>query len=186
MNSNAGKLKLPIETPRLLLSLWEEEDFEGYWNLCRESAKGNFFEGWAMNREKAVDFFRWQRSKYEKMDPVTDIIGLAVIEKESGSRAGHVSVGRHGLHDETEISYGLLPSYRGKGYATEACSALTEWAFSHFSLSYIIGTAPAENSASCRVLEKSGFTFVRNEMEAVPLLGRSLLFTYWRKYRETA
>lgn len=172
----------PLETRRLFLSLWGEDDFEAYWNLCRESAQGNFFEGWAMTREKARAFFRWQRAKYEKMDPVGDIIGLAVMEKESGSIAGHASVGRHDIHPETEISYGLLPPFRNKGYATEVCSALTSWVFDRFSLSHIIGTAPVDNTASCRVLEKCGFRFIRNELEDVPVLGRALLFATYRKY----
>ena len=173
---------LPIETPRLFLSLWGEEDFEAYWNLCRESAQGNFFEGWAMTREKARNFFRWQRAKYEKMDPVGDIVGLAVMEKESRALIGHASVGRHDLHRETEISYGLLPPFRQKGYATEVCHALTSWAFHHFPLPYIIGTAPVDNTASCRVLEKCGFQFIRNEIETVPVLGRQILFACYRKY----
>ena len=173
---------LPIETPRLLLALWGEEDFQGYWKLCRESAKGNFFEGWAMGREEALNFFRWQRAKYEKMDPVGDIIGLAVMEKESRAVMGHASVGRHDLHQETEISYGLLPPFRGKGYATEVCCVLTQWAFSHFPLTSIIGTAPVDNTASCRVLEKCGFQFIRNEIETVPVLGRQILFACYRKY----
>lgn len=56
-----------------------------------------------------------------------------------------------------EIGYGTLTEFQGRGYATEAVSALTQWALAQPGVSQVIAEALPENPASVRVLEKSGF-----------------------------
>ena len=53
--------------------------------------------------------------------------------------------------------YSLLPAYRGKGYATEAVRALTDWAFSHPEVRKIIAETLPDNEPSIRVLKRTGF-----------------------------
>ena len=65
-----------------------------------------------------------------------------------------------------EIGYGMLKRFQGQGYATEAVSALTEWALSQPDVSQVVADALPENRASTRVLEKSGFTEVGPGEEA--------------------
>ena len=49
-------------------------------------------------------------------------------------------------------------AYHGKGYATEAVSAMVCFCFTHTELRRIWTDVDARNVASCRVLEKCGFT----------------------------
>lgn len=58
---------------------------------------------------------------------------------------------------EAEIGYGISDDYRGCGYATEAVSALTDWAFMQPGVIHIIAETEGSNAASQRVLEKTGF-----------------------------
>ena len=56
-----------------------------------------------------------------------------------------------------EIGYGVLPEYEGKGYATEAVTAATVWAAKQPGVTRIEAETLADNIASQRVLEKSGY-----------------------------
>lgn len=60
-------------------------------------------------------------------------------------------------YETVEIGYGVEPEYRNQGYATEAVGLLTAWAFAQKGVSFVSAQADAENTASLRVLEKSGF-----------------------------
>ncbi len=64
--------------------------------------------------------------------------------------------GDHLPDGDIEIGYTLIPSYWGKGFATEACKRLLQFAFEESPLEEIVATIDAGNSASRRVLEKSG------------------------------
>ncbi|WBW95634.1 GNAT family N-acetyltransferase [Oceanirhabdus sp. W0125-5] len=173
---------LPIETERLIIRKWREEDFQSYNFLCQESIRGHFFDGWAMEEDDAKNFFHWQLSKYENMDPIGDIIGLAIIEKSTGKIVGHGGIGKHDDVDETEIFYGIVKAYRGKGYATEASRGITSWALDTFSIPYIIGTVGLDNIESQKVLERSGYNFIEEQNHNVSVLEKSFDFKYYRCY----
>jgi RimJ/RimL family protein N-acetyltransferase len=57
---------------------------------------------------------------------------------------------------EVDVAYRLLPVYWGQGLATEAALASVHYGFAELGLKRIIGLAMPENSASIRVLEKTG------------------------------
>jgi putative acetyltransferase len=58
-----------------------------------------------------------------------------------------------------EVGYSLAEDCWGKGYMTEACNAVVDFAFREFDLVVIgICTGP-ENVRSQRVIEKCGFVF---------------------------
>jgi len=63
---------------------------------------------------------------------------------------------------DVEIAYHFLPSAWGKGYATEAATAILAFGFENLRLKEIIGLAYQDNVASWRVLEKAGMRFVGN------------------------
>ncbi|MBO0870237.1 MAG: GNAT family N-acetyltransferase, partial [Micromonosporaceae bacterium] len=55
------------------------------------------------------------------------------------------------------IGYGLLPQWRGKGYATRAVRLVADWAFRHTGIARLVAGTSPENVASQRVLERAGF-----------------------------
>ena len=57
-----------------------------------------------------------------------------------------------------EIGYWLGEPFWGRGIATEALRAVTEYAFANFDLIRLYAGVLAWNPASCRVLEKAGYT----------------------------
>lgn len=60
---------------------------------------------------------------------------------------------------EVEIGYILKKSAWGKGYATEATKRLLKFAFEETPLEEIVATIDSDNTASQRVLEKSGLVY---------------------------
>jgi RimJ/RimL family protein N-acetyltransferase len=85
--------------------------------------------------------------------------GLTIRDAATGRFAGDISLfygDRHLL--QGMLGYGLLPAWRGRGFATRAVRLLAGWALTRAGLARVIaGTAPA-NVASQRVLERAGFT----------------------------
>jgi RimJ/RimL family protein N-acetyltransferase len=78
-------------------------------------------------------------------------------------RAADAIVGSIGLFHadwevrSAEIGYGVRSDERGKGYATEALSAVARWALTAGGLQRAWLTANTDNLASVRVAEKAGF-----------------------------
>jgi [ribosomal protein S5]-alanine N-acetyltransferase len=60
-------------------------------------------------------------------------------------------------YGDVEIGYSVIPSYQGKGYATEIVQALVEIAKKDSRVKRIVARTTDSNKASCIVLEKTGF-----------------------------
>ncbi|MCB1518795.1 MAG: GNAT family N-acetyltransferase [Hyphomicrobiaceae bacterium] len=67
--------------------------------------------------------------------------------------------------DSIEIGYWLGEPYWGKGYASEAAAALISALFDVAPDAPLMARALADNSASCRVLEKAGFRLISETVD---------------------
>lgn len=83
---------------------------------------------------------------------------LAIVDAASGAFAGEIGLFyQEPVTQQAMIGYGLLPPFRGRGFASRAVRLLTGWAFENIGLARIIaGTAP-DNTASQAVLQRAGF-----------------------------
>ena len=73
-----------------------------------------------------------------------------------------------------EIGYWLGEPFWGKGIATRALCALTEYAFTHFDLVRIYATVFEWNPASARVLEKAGYQYEGRLRKSVTKDGKTI------------
>ena len=80
-----------------------------------------------------------------------------LITLPGGERVGELCFRGLPPDGAVELGCGLLPDFWGKGYATEAVIAVTEWALKQPGVSRIEAEAEEDNLASLRVLEKAGF-----------------------------
>ena len=55
------------------------------------------------------------------------------------------------------MGYWLSEEFWGRGIATRAVTAMSDWAFAQYNLTRVFAMAFAHNAASIRVLEKAGF-----------------------------
>ncbi|MFG2604074.1 GNAT family N-acetyltransferase [Streptomyces sp. NPDC048514] len=91
---------------------------------------------------------------------------FALVRREDGRAVG--GIGFHGAPDEegrVEIGYDLVEGARGRGYATEAVGALTEWALARPDVDLVLATIEHDNAASQRVVARAGFTRATVEEE---------------------
>jgi [ribosomal protein S5]-alanine N-acetyltransferase len=87
-------------------------------------------------------------------------LGFGVIDKETRSVIGAASFkGPPDAGGMVEIAYGIVPSFQGRGYATEAARALIDFAQNEANVQQIIAHTMPEANASTRVLKNCGFAF---------------------------
>ena len=146
-----------VETARLLLRRWREEDLEPYARICADAEVMRYLPG-TMTREQseeqAARFVRhWEERGF----------GLwAVEEKTSGAFIGFIGLIRHddwpeGEH-KTEFGWRLDRRFWGRGLATEGAGASVRYGFEELGLERIISITTPNNVASRRVMEKTGLS----------------------------
>ena len=97
-----------------------------------------------------------------------------MVERKDGTHIGELCF--KGLSEDgvTEIGYGISEDHQGRGYATEAVSALADWALNQKGVSRITAETEASNAASQRVLIKAGFLPTGETGEEGPLFVRRI------------
>jgi ribosomal-protein-alanine N-acetyltransferase len=94
-----------------------------------------------------------------KQDPQTNF-GIVIDDQVIGGIGIDVNpAGVSACQHLGEIGYWLGETFWGRGIATEALNAVTEWAFRELRLVRLYAKVFARNEASARVLEKAGYTF---------------------------
>lgn len=97
---------------------------------------------------------------------------LLIIRDRSEQQVGDI-----GLHisahnpQEADVGYSIAPFAQGKGYASDALTALRDHAFSQTTVTALNAWVLAENQGSVRVLEKLGFRRVQVLEKAFTLNG---------------
>jgi RimJ/RimL family protein N-acetyltransferase len=85
-------------------------------------------------------------------------IELAIRDAVSGEFAGHLQLVQVlPMIGQGMIGYSLRSEFRGRGLMTRAVRLLVDWAFTHTPLHRIVAGTDVGNTASHRVLERSGF-----------------------------
>jgi RimJ/RimL family protein N-acetyltransferase len=82
-----------------------------------------------------------------------------IERKDDDTLVGHIGMGITPRHNRAEVGYWVGVPYWGRGYATEALSAMIDFGFSQLSLHRITGQYYVSNPASGRVMEKVGMIF---------------------------
>ena len=121
----------------------------------------------AISREQAMEVIE---SSIESFD--ADGFGLwAVCPKDEETLIGFCGFRRFGEQQEVEILYGISPERWGEGLATEAARAMIRCGFETHGFDQIYAGADPPNTASFRVMEKTGMKFAKridlNGLEAI-------------------
>ncbi len=144
----------PVQlTERLVLRLPHEEDIDalavlaGNVNVARMLARLPY----PYSRDHAVDFIKLAASG------AIGQFAYAITLADTGEFIGSITLHDHKYGSGYEIGYWLGEPYWGKGYATEATTALIDLSFRELSLEQIYISAQSRNEGSKRVIEKCGF-----------------------------
>lgn len=178
---------MTIETKRLLLRPWKDEDAEDLYLYARDPRVGPM-AGWPVHTSPA-DSLQAIRSVLSQ--PET----YAVVLKETGKPVGSVGIlfeisRIDGMTDrEAEIGYWIGVPYWGQGLIPEAVEALIFRCFRQLDRCAVWCGYYDGNDKSRRVQEKCGFCFHHTEYDQPTLLGdrRTEHFSYLTKEQwETA
>jgi len=78
-----------------------------------------------------------------------------IIEKKDGTKIG--TTGHFVSAGQYEIGYMIIPSERGKGYASEAVGMMVDYLFLSKDISRVQASVDTRNVSSARVVERAGF-----------------------------
>jgi RimJ/RimL family protein N-acetyltransferase len=151
-------MKVILETDRLLLREFVEEDAEAFFKLNSNPEVLRFVPDKPLLN---VDQARQLLVDHPIADYRKHGFGRgACILKSTGEQIGFAGLKYLEELGEVDVAYRLLPTHWGHGFATEAALASVRFGFGHLGLKQIIGLAMPENVASVRVLEKTGLRYV--------------------------
>ncbi|XOV87968.1 MAG: GNAT family N-acetyltransferase [Pseudomonadota bacterium] len=107
--------------------------------------------------------------------------GMSAVElADNGPVIGFIG----GVHPngqiDCEIKYAFRRDCWGLGYATEAVCGMVAYLHDSLRIRHFVATIDPENSASRRVLEKSGFAFSHNQLNADGSITETLVLSYHR------
>jgi RimJ/RimL family protein N-acetyltransferase len=156
-------------TPALLLRPWQAADVPGLlaapdgiradsgvttgpgrWTVPRDDEEA---AAWLADRDRG-----WRNGDWltlAVLDRHARVVGQVGLNDRAGGRVGGGGCG--------EIGYWTAADARGLGIAPAAVRAMTRWAFESLrpdSLPLIMLVHDLDNTASCRVAEKSGYRFL--------------------------
>ncbi|MEV5829257.1 GNAT family N-acetyltransferase [Spirillospora sp. NPDC052242] len=138
----------PLFTERLILRPWPSADVAA-------AASGRRRPGWAPDFPADGD-----RVVAGLLAP--DPTGPAarghrqIVERETGLVVGSIGLFLPPSDGSVEFGYGIVPSRRGRGYATEAARAIVAFALAEPDVRTVRAGVEPANAASVRVLEKAG------------------------------
>ncbi len=146
-----------LETARLVLRSWREEDLDAYAPICADPEVMRYLSGTMTRDQAAKQMERWMRHGEERGFGV-----WAAQEKASGAFIGFIGQLYHeewpeGEH-KTEVGWRLDRSFWGRGLATEGARASLQYGFEGLGLERVISIIHPDNAASRRVAEKAGLT----------------------------
>ena len=144
-----------IETKRLILRTWDNDDINDYYLLNQDPKVVEFLLKMS-SIEQAKEFI-------ENMNHQFHIYGytvFAVEEKESGELIGFTGLNSPKWSTSftpcVEIGWRLSSKFWGKGYATEAARAVLDYGFKECALDEILAWTVPANIRSISVMKKIG------------------------------
>jgi RimJ/RimL family protein N-acetyltransferase len=143
--------EVKLETERLVLRWFREDDFPAYVEIATDPEVMKFIGG--------------QQTQFEAWKAMTSHIGhwyfrgygvFAVEEKSSGKMVGRIGFMNPPGWPGFELGWTLSRSSWGKGYATEAATAAIDWSFANLGWSEVIHSIAPENLASQALARRLG------------------------------
>ena len=153
--------KMTIETDRLILRPWQESDVTDFYEYASTPGVGEM-AGW-----KHHDSIEVSREILQSFISEKNI--FAIVYKENNKIIGSLGLHKSWANDERsyahfnikEIGYVLSKAYWGKGLMPEAVTSVIRFYFDKCKLDALTICHFSSNIQSKRVIEKCGFTFVK-------------------------
>ncbi len=144
-----------LETDRLLLRQWREDDAEAAFTNWMNDPEVTKYLTWKPHGDIKVTRELLKLWEAEYADPWC--YHWAIVLKGSGELIGDISIMRASEYQETgEVGYCMGRAWWGKGLMTEAFREILRYCFDEVGFYRISGSHAADNIGSGRVMEKCG------------------------------
>ena len=160
-----------LHTKRLTLRPYRLDDFDAYCALLT-SDRAKYMQA-GLDRKGAWNWFTSDVAHW----PLFGFGALMIDVSATGECVGAVALGKGITFPETELGWQLYDGQEGKGYATEAATALKTWAFATLPLDTLVSYIDPENAASVSVAKRLGGHL---DLAAVPAYAGDLVYRYAR------
>ncbi|MGN1234471.1 MAG: GNAT family N-acetyltransferase, partial [Christensenellaceae bacterium] len=137
MNAEIDVTGVVLETERLLLRGWKEEDLSDFYEYARVDGVGQM-AGWLSHRSMEESECILKRFMEGKKT-------FALVQKETGKVIGSLGIEEYGErlsefdpYRGREIGFVLSKAYWGRGYMTEAVQAVIAYLFDEVALAFLL------------------------------------------------
>lgn len=164
MNAKVDLTNVVLETDRLIIRSWKEEDLEDFYEYAKVDGVGQM-AGWnphtsIQESEMILSSFIEEKKTFalelKEKHKVIGSLGLEELSISLGDSYNN-SVGR-------EIGYVLSKEYWGRGLMPEAVERVIRFCFEEERYDFLMCSHSAVNERSKRVIEKCGFRFVKENV----------------------
>ena len=165
MERSSSSTETPtLETERLLIRPFIEDDLQGYHDLFNDPKVAEWL---FLTVPHPVDESK-AALKHEIRDYERHGIGrMAIVHQESGQMIGRTGI-RH-LNDDgaeiPEVAYVIRSDFWGQGLATEASRRVRDWGFQDLQYEALYSIIWSDNKPSMKVAEKNGFRWWKDTMQ---------------------
>jgi RimJ/RimL family protein N-acetyltransferase len=147
---------LTIKTDRLILRPFERSDLDQVLSYYSLPDVQRYLDWKARDDGEAKAAFDAMR-KQTRLTRPGETLSFAIVRKSDGNVMGHVSIKwTDATASQGEIRFALSPTYRRRGYATEAVKAAVTYAFDKHKLHRIFARTAGDNEPSARLLKSLG------------------------------
>jgi RimJ/RimL family protein N-acetyltransferase len=152
-----------LETARLILRPTAWSDFDGWAEMMGDEETARYIGGQQVRAQAWRGMMSvagsWALAGYSM---------FSILEKDTGAWVGRAGPWVPEGWPGSEVGWSLNRQSWGKGYATEAATAATDWAFDALGWTEVIHTIDAQNAASQKVARRLGSTLLRQDRLPVP------------------
>lgn len=161
MNAAVDISNTILETERLILRPWKQEDLQDFYEYASVDGVGQM-AGWAPHEnieisQKILDSFISGKKTFALVEKTSGkVIGSLGLEDSERNQLGDGFSDKYGR----EIGYVLRKDYWGRGLMPEAVKRVIQYAFEEQGWDFLLCGHFNENNQSRRVIEKCGFQFL--------------------------
>lgn len=148
-----------IETEKIIIRSFELNDVESYIKMASDGSLYEIFGDCKNCYKWMKDWIKKTIALDKEDNPYKEYLAYVILNKEIDIPVGAVGCSYYKDLKEIGITYFIGTSYRNRGYASEATRTYIEYFFCKYNVPRIIANVRIENMASCRVVEKAGFSY---------------------------
>ncbi len=153
-----------LDTKRLIIRSLQPTDENAMIDMAADGSLWEIFGDCSECQKWMGEFIRDAIRLEAEDDPYHEYLTFAIEDKNSHMMVGSVGSSYYEDFEEVGVTYFIGAEYRGNGYAAEALQCLVEYLFARFHLNRLVATANINNTASCKTLEKVGFSLMETKM----------------------